>query len=64
MAVLFRGRVAVTVPDEVAADYLADGLTSTPSPSEAPTAAEEAEPEGESTPELDRASRGRRKAAQ
>lgn len=51
MAVLFRGRVAVTVPDEVAADYLADGFTTTPGPVEAPTAAEEAEPEGEPTAE-------------
>ena len=64
MAVLFRGRTAVTVPDEVAADYLADGLTPTPSPSEAPTAAEQAQPEGESTPEPDRAPRGHRRAAQ
>ena len=64
MAVLFRGRVAATVPDEVAADYLADGLTSTPSQSEVPTAAEQAQPEGEPTPEPDRPPRGRRWAAQ
>ena len=63
MAVLFRGRIAVTVPDEVAADYLADGLTPTPSRSEAPAAAERAEPEGEPTPEAHRAASGRRKAA-
>ena len=61
MAVLFRGRVAVTVPDEVAADYLADGFTATPGPVGAPTAAEEAEPEGEPTPEAHRAASGRTK---
>lgn len=62
MAVLFRGRVAVTVPDEVAADYLADGFTATPGPVEAPTDVEGAEPEGEPTPEAHRAARGRTKA--
>lgn len=61
MAVLFRGRVAVTVPDEVAADYLADGFTTTPGPVEAPTDAEEAEPEGEPTAAPRRAVRSRRK---
>ena len=61
MAVLFRGRDAVTVPDEVAADYLADGFTTTPGPVEAPTDDEETEPEGESTPEPRRAARGRTK---
>ena len=64
MAVLFRGRVAVTVPDEVAADYLADGFTTTPGPVEAPTAAEEAEPEGLDTPAPRRAASTRRKAVQ
>ena len=63
MAVLFRGRVAVTVPDEVAADYLADGFTTTPGPVGAPTDVEETEPEGEPTPEAHRAASGRRKAA-
>ena len=66
MAVLFRGRVAVTVPDEVAADYLADGFTTTPGPEETLRDAEEAEPEGEPegepATEPRRAARGRTKA--
>lgn len=61
MAVLFRGRVAVTVPDEVAADYLADGFTTTPGPVEAPTDVEETEPEGDPTGAHRRAVRSRRK---
>lgn len=63
MAVLFRGRVAVTVPDEVAADYLADGFTTTatPGPVEAPMDVEETEPEGEPAAEPRRAARGRTK---
>ena len=63
MAVLFRGRVVVTVPDEVAADYLAEGFTTTPGPVEAPTDAEETEPEGEPTAAHRRAARGRGKVS-
>ena len=62
MAVLFRGRVAVTVPDEVAADYLADGFTTTPGPEETLRDAEGAEPEGGPATEPRRAARGRTKA--